>query len=989
MKMTRQARRFWLELFIVLTLTALALSVRLYRLPEIPPGLYSDEAANGVDILGVLGGQHPIFFERNNGREPLFIYLQALSVAQLGATPFALRLTSALIGAATVPAVYWLAREAFAASQDVNARWLALWTALFLTFSYWHINFSRIGLRAIMLPLLAAVTFAWFWRAWRHLEARERLPWLDLVLCGVFMGLSLYTYVAARFLPVLLIVVVLAASLQYGRQAERRRRIAMGTAIIGATALMIFAPLGAFFLSHPASFWQHVNNMSALGPTGHAAAWQDLAESTLKTMGMFWVTASGGVLDPAARPGVDPVLGVWLALGIILALKRWRSLPYLFTLAWMLLLAVPAMISEGAPNFLRALGVVPAVYMLAVLAMLAAGRRLVKEKRLLTALIPLPFLIFSIGFDLHSYFNAAWHSEGLAFEFDIPFMTSIASMHPDGGAKSTWLLPVHAITTVPDAGYILDFLSNRKIETAIVRADEPSGPNELRRATAGYETAHLFSWGTPRRHPYGDYVLDDWKGILNFLLTKYGKPLDENAAGNATHDMFELPKNASYQVATAETPVDISFDGKVKLTSVAYGHTATSHDESATSLEEKWLPAGHTAWTVLRWQAQTPLSNNLQTSLFLTDEAGHLAGQVDGPLVSDDYYYSSQWQQGKPASSYHILRTLPALPPGRYDLYVAVYEKGTLRRYPVLDQQGAHRAPAARIGTFNITRPVDPQQVQPEVVVPSSTFANAEVALLGYDQPLRKADPGQSLAVTLYWRARSKPSRDYQVQLQLQDQSGRPIAQHQSQPANGHYPTAGWLDGEIVRDWQQLTIPSDEQPGTYQLSLNLVDGMTSVGSVNLGNIEITGRPREFVAPVVQYPTEFNLGNKIELLGYDLPQAAVKPGAVLPLTLHWKGLQRMETSFTAFVHLLGSDGQVWAQQDILPGQGQSPTTSWLEGEFIADQYGLTLASETPPGKYLLEVGMYDAKTGERLPVTDRNGQSLGDRILLSQTIEVER
>ena len=44
------------------------------------------------------------------------------------------------------------------------AQRLALWSALFLTFSYWHVTLSRNGYRAITLPLATTVTFALFWR---------------------------------------------------------------------------------------------------------------------------------------------------------------------------------------------------------------------------------------------------------------------------------------------------------------------------------------------------------------------------------------------------------------------------------------------------------------------------------------------------------------------------------------------------------------------------------------------------------------------------------------------------------------------------------------------------------------------------------------------------------------------------------------------------------------------------------------------------------
>ena len=69
-----------LEWLAVVLLTALALFVRVYRLHEIPIGLFGDEAANGLDALDVLGGSLAVFFERNYGREPLFLYLQAISV---------------------------------------------------------------------------------------------------------------------------------------------------------------------------------------------------------------------------------------------------------------------------------------------------------------------------------------------------------------------------------------------------------------------------------------------------------------------------------------------------------------------------------------------------------------------------------------------------------------------------------------------------------------------------------------------------------------------------------------------------------------------------------------------------------------------------------------------------------------------------------------------------------------------------------------------
>jgi len=75
------------------------------QLGSLPPGLYRDEAYNGLDALAILDGHTPLYFEANNGREPLFIYLLALPLALLGITPLALRLTSAIVGTLTIPAI--------------------------------------------------------------------------------------------------------------------------------------------------------------------------------------------------------------------------------------------------------------------------------------------------------------------------------------------------------------------------------------------------------------------------------------------------------------------------------------------------------------------------------------------------------------------------------------------------------------------------------------------------------------------------------------------------------------------------------------------------------------------------------------------------------------------------------------------------------------------------------------------------------------------
>jgi hypothetical protein len=113
-------RQRWLEIGFVVLLFLVALLLRTWQLDRFPPGLYNDEAAYGMDGRALLAGDLRIFYERNNGREPLFIYLLALAFQSLGATAYAIRLTAAVVGAVTVVTSYWMVRELFRFAPETN-----------------------------------------------------------------------------------------------------------------------------------------------------------------------------------------------------------------------------------------------------------------------------------------------------------------------------------------------------------------------------------------------------------------------------------------------------------------------------------------------------------------------------------------------------------------------------------------------------------------------------------------------------------------------------------------------------------------------------------------------------------------------------------------------------------------------------------------------------------------------------------------------------
>ncbi len=132
------------------------------------------------------------------------------------------------------------------------------------------------------------------------------------------------------------------------------------------------------------------------------------------------------------------------------------------------------------------------------------------------------------------------------------------------------------------------------------------------------------------------------------------------------------------------------------------------------------------------------------------------------------------------------------------------------------------------------------------------------------------------------------------------------------------------------------------------------------------------------------PVEAQFGPAIKFLGFDLPAAEVTAGETLAVNLYWQALAPPGDRYRAFVHL--TDGQtLWAQQDDDPAC-RLPTTVWRAGQRGMGQFRLAVRPDTPPGRYPLVIGLYQADTLERLKITAGAGQP-GDDFLWLGDVEV--
>ncbi|RME41785.1 MAG: hypothetical protein D6796_15380 [Caldilineae bacterium] len=121
-----------------------------------------------------------------------------------------------------------------------------------------------------------------------------------------------------------------------------------------------------------------------------------------------------------------------------------------------------------------------------------------------------------------------------------------------------------------------------------------------------------------------------------------------------------------------------------------------------------------------------------------------------------------------------------------------------------------------------------PAMFPPSVIVPHPlSLATDDLQLLGYNLSPGAAAPGARGWLTLYWRAVQNAPRDYVIAVQLLDHNGQEAAYWLGRPVYSGSPTDTWVQGQIVQDPWELSLPAAVPPGNYRLELALYDAATA------------------------------------------------------------------------------------------------------------------------------------------------------------------
>lgn len=658
----------------------LAAWLRFWQLDQLPPGLYHDEAYYGLDALSLLKGElfpiyhegwelyaadahggraptptrFPIFFEGNYGREPLHVYLVALSIWFFGPTPWAIRFVAATAGVLAALTTYLAAsallagnvshwgynsqrrpktrRTAPALEPRPFAHYLPLLAAFFMATLYPALTFSRFGIRAMLFVPFETLAVYCFWQGINRAGDQGRPPATWFAVAGFFLGAGLYTYAAARLLPLLFLLFIpfwfwleRPAGARYWRVAG----VMAATAVITALPLLLFYARTPYFLFFRTAYVAN-KGLGTVPGKPWLTWWGNLGRVVL---GLFWQGEGHLRHNLPGRPYLDPIQFALFLPGVAATLRRFLQPRDAFLLIWFGVMLLPTLLSGDAPHFGRMTGVAPAIAIL-----LAAGTVHLMawlRLRLPTRAIVATALLLLAG-------SALW----TARDYFVGY-----GRHPrlnDAFYLADWQLGQFAAAQSPDAGL---YLAPPQEEMATIYFALPDRWQHLRSFNGAEGALPLGIPGTP--------VVYLIRPSDDAGLARLREFYDEIVPGEGQDGYVPFIVPADSQRLRAEQKATFTWGNAISL--------------------EGWsqqVAAGELAVT-LYWQAQKRLERNYTAFVHLLDSEGQVVAQLDRQPGG---YPTGDWRLGELVVDSYRLHLPSGLTPGIYTVQTGFYYWPTLER---------------------------------------------------------------------------------------------------------------------------------------------------------------------------------------------------------------------------------------------------------------------------------------------------------------------
>lgn len=912
----------WLAVLVIICLIAFVL--RVFRLDY--QSLWYDEAFSvylaNFDLAQITARTAADI------QPPLYYYLLHFWIALAGDSEFALRFLSLAFGGLTIPLMFAIAQRLFNRNAAILASILATVAPLYV----WYAQEARMYTLITFLLLLSSYSLL---RVIQGTEENKRNQWTIIFVVANIA--AIYTHYFA--------FVVIAFQLLFTLYALRFTHHALRFTFYFALIFVSFLPWTPFVIARfgqDVSYWRgalkldeairHIFINFATGESVLEAQAQWIAIGWLGCLVVSWfVRRKGNYPIDKLTNDSTVFLILYLIVPLVLLLVLFSRNPK-FNARYLMIAS-------------------PAFFLLLAAGLAHASRIKNYVLRFTFYVLPFAFLLSTSIYSIsNAYFDPAFTKA------DFRGVTHYIETHsaPDEAIilTSGHLFPAFnyyyrgnapQIRLPDDPTLNIDHVLN--YDTARV----------LNQTLAGKRSAWVVQWQ--------DEVVDP-NGFVPMLLSSQGieQKIDDANFYQVRLRRWTLQPNAKFP---SEPQPQIKRAANFKNQVQLLGIDATP------------TPADVGASFTLYWQALDTLDEDYLVALRVRDAAGNLWGKLDRRPAGYNYP-TMRWKKDETLFGAYTVPLLPGTPAGDYFVEVTLYTSSDQRGLDVLASNGAPMGKSVRLGPIPVLPPTQPATIASLNIQNTINQAMPPFTLLGYQLGRDKASAGESIPLTLFWRADEKPSQDFNFRVRFGD------APSESYPlSNFQAPTSGWRAGEIVRGQYSLAIPASAKEGATKLRIELSNGNT----IDLASFTIEKTDRVFVKPNPPFAQNVVFGNNaLALVGYDLSSTALKPGDSLRVVLYWQARAKLDKAYTVFVHLLDQNAQVVAQQDAQPLNGTRPTTTWVENEFIADAYELSIKPDAAPGNYQIEIGLYDADFS-RLPIIDEIGNPISDHIILNTSLIV--
>ena len=307
-------------------LFVLSLAFRLPGLDSAPPGLWFDEAQNGIVARNLFmpGALHPAFISDLTQMGALYFYFLGIVLKIFGTTAiWPLRLLPALCGALIAPMLYLIGTKLYG--------WrVGLVAGVLVAVGAWNITMSRFGMASLPTVAVDVATYLCIVQALKT----GRLGWW--AGSGVLLGIALQMYYPSQLVPVVLLLVFIHRLIS-GRMAFFRAvRVGVVAFIVGL--LIAATPIATFALQHTDVYTQRVGDVNIFSPLGSEGR-SDALQVSIEQHALMFNYA--GDRNPRHNLPGAPMLD-WITAALFLAglgvlvLRVWRW-QYFFPLVWFLL----------------------------------------------------------------------------------------------------------------------------------------------------------------------------------------------------------------------------------------------------------------------------------------------------------------------------------------------------------------------------------------------------------------------------------------------------------------------------------------------------------------------------------------------------------------------------------------------------------------------------------------------------------------------------